>query len=125
MAGVMAQANATLLRVIGAPVLSDSFSDSFSGSGDGAEAPATKWEGKRGAWVPAVRQRLETSADGRDELSEPRLHCPAVCQIEIGDQVEITHEGVTKIWKVIGVALHGQGVELGAGQSYELQIEVS
>lgn len=124
MAGVLSQANATLTKVLTAPTLSDSFSDSFAGSGDGPEPLATKWEGKRGAWVPAVQHRLETSTDGRDELEEPRLHCPAVCQIEIGDQVEINHEGATKVWKVTGVALHGQGVELGAGQSYELQIEV-
>jgi hypothetical protein len=125
MAGVLSQANATLTKVSAAPVLSDSFTDSFSGSGDGPEELVSKWEGQRGAWVTAINERLESSSDGRDELEEKRLICPTVCQIEIGDIVEVTYQGEEQIWKVAGVSLHGQGVELGAGQSYELQIEVS
>jgi hypothetical protein len=125
MAGVLSQTNATLTKVLGARVLSDSFSDSFAGSGDGPEPQETKWEGTRGAWVPAIPNRLETTTDGRDEIADRRVICPAVCQIEIGDSIEISYEGQEALWKVSGVTLHGQGIELGAGQSYELQIEAS
>lgn len=127
MAGVLAQTNAALKRVLAAPVLSDAFaSDSFSaGSGEGPEEPLAKWEGSRGVWIAPISQRLEASTDGRDELEEPRLRCPVICEIEIGDLLEIERDGSTLTWKVSGVTRHGQGVELVAGQTYELTIEAS
>lgn len=125
MAGVLPQTNGTLLGVSSAPLLSDSFAVAPAGSGESTSS-VSKWEGKCGIWVAQPRERRESSTDGRDVLRELRVFCPVVCEIEIGDELEVLwgHD-VPELWRVSGVARIGQGVEVGASQTYELEIEVT
>jgi hypothetical protein len=125
MAGVLGQTNATLLEVIQAAPLSDSFvSDSFgSGSGSGDEQ-VSKWTGKAGIWFAPVQETLESSTDGRDEVANQVVHVPVVCSIGIGDQLLILRAGNEKLLKVSGLTHIGLGLELGAGQYFRIQIEV-
>lgn len=126
MAGVLPQTNATLLEVLGAPLLSDSFASGSSGSGSG-EGPELEsiWNGSAGIYIPPATLRLESTTDGRDELAERSVYAPTVANFQIGDQIRFTYEGQERIWKISGVIKHGIGVELGASQHYELAIEVS
>ena len=123
MAGVLPQSNATLLAVYQAQVLGDSFSEP-AGSGEGEELTA-KWTGSTGAWLPPPARRKESSTDGRDELLERRVFIPIVCPVDIGDKIEIDYQGQEELLLVSGVIRIGEGVELGAAQTYELQIERS
>ena len=147
MAGVLGQTNATVTEITKAAPLGDSFlSDSFgSGSGENPgqggghgkghghghghqHAPHEEvlWEGRAGIWVAPVPNTKESSQDGRDEIRVRVLHMPKLCQLSIGDCLKIkTWEGEEVIWMVAGLTLIGEGIEVGASQIYQVQIEVS
>ena len=128
MAGVLAQTNCTLLEVLEAAPLSDSFvNDSFgSGSGDELEQLSAKWSGQTGAWMPPQRTTRDSSQDGRDVVTDRRILIPAVCSIEVGDQLKIKDkEGNETLYKASGAVLFGEGLELAASQIIEVQVEVS
>lgn len=137
MAGVLGQTNATLLEITQAAPLGDSFlSDSF-GSGDHGKGHGhgyghqhlphseTLWEGRAGIWIAPIQETKESSTDGRDEIAQRVLHMPKLCPLSIGDCLKIeTWEGEEVIWPVAGLVLLGEGIELGAAQIYQVQIEV-
>lgn len=128
MAGVLGQTNATLLEVLQAAPLGDSFlSDSFgSGSGDGPEDQTAKWAGHVGVWMPPERTTRDSSPDGRDVVTDRRVLLPPVCSVEVGDLLRIKDkEGNETIYKASGSVLLGEGFEVGASQIIEVQIEVS
>lgn len=126
MAGVLPQTNATLLEVLGAPLLSDSFAAGPGGSGSGeGEELVSLWSGSIGIYVPQSTIRLESSTDGRDEVADRSVYVPVVANFAIGDRIRFLYEGQEKTWKISGVIKHGVGVEVGASQHYELAIEVS
>jgi hypothetical protein len=123
MAGVLGQTNATLLEVISASPLSDSFvSDSF-GSGESTDQES-KWSGHVGIWFAPVRRTRESSTDGRDVVDDRRLHMPIVCPVGIGDQLRVLEDGEEKTFSVSGVTKIGNGLELTSGQYLQVQIEV-
>lgn len=124
MAGVLGQTNATLLEVLQAAPLGDSFlSDSF-GSGEEAPAPETKWQGQAGIWFAPPRTTRESSTDGRDVVTQRSLHMPIVCELGVGDQLVVLQDGAEETFLVSGVTEIGKGLELGAGQYLQVQIEV-
>jgi hypothetical protein len=138
MAGVLGQTNATVTEITKAAPLGDSFlSDSFgsgetNGGGHGkghghGHGPHTEvlWEGRAGIWIAPIQETKESSTDGRDEIAQRVLHMPKLCQLSIGDCLKIeTWEGDEVIWQVAGLTLLGEGIELGAAQLYQVQIEV-
>lgn len=124
MAGVLGQTNATLLEVIAAAPLGDSFiSDSF-GSGESAPELESKWEGHAGIWMAPLRITKESSTNGRDVVSDRSLHMPIVCPVGVGDQLRINQDGEEATYQVSGITEIGKGLELGAGQYLQIQIEV-
>lgn len=124
MAGVLGQTNATLLEVLQAAPLSDSFASDSFGSGEEEAELESKWAGQVGVWFAPPRTTKESSTDGRDVVVDRRMHMPIVCPVGVGDQLVVLQDGTEATYQVAGVIEIGKGLELGAGQYLQVQIEV-
>lgn len=125
MAGVLGQTNATLIEVIEAAPLSDSFLSDDFGSGEGEES-TSRWSGNVGVWIAPISKTKEATPDGRDEVATRIIHLPNIASLSIGDKLRIeTWEGEEVVWNIAAVVLYGEGVELKSSQIYQVEIEVS